>query len=408
MLSLEFFYRFLFSRRAGALIKTIARISVLGIWLGVSALIIVVSVMNGFNRTIRDRLLEVEPHLVVRFKNLKNTSDIQNHPVWKQLKERGVEFMAPSSQQDIILRTSEGYIQGGIAQGVTRERLKTLLEFANKKNQMPLEGLEEKVNNLKEGEILLGVGLADSMGLFNDDSVVLIPPEALLMPTGEIPQLSQATVKGFLATDIERLDTRSFFYILDESFQRFRSTAGYDLTLEAWLTEPSMADSIKKQLKSDDIEIETWTERNAALFFALKMEKVVVSLLVGLSTLIAGLSIISVMVLLITQKRRDVGNLLAIGMTKAQVKSIFVQIGVLLAMGGLFAGLVTGVMSSLLIDRFSQDLLPSFYEETNIPAEIQWVQIASIIIIGFILTYTVLSWTMAKISSYQPSEILRS
>ena len=71
MLSLEFFYRFLLSRRAGSLVKTIARISVLGIWLGVAALIIVVSVMNGFNKSIRARLLEVEPHLVVHFDNIK-------------------------------------------------------------------------------------------------------------------------------------------------------------------------------------------------------------------------------------------------------------------------------------------------------------------------------------------------
>ncbi len=408
MLSLEFFYRFLFSRRAGSLVKTIARISVVGIWLGVSALIIVVSVMNGFNKTIRERLLEVEPHLVVRFKNIKSSTEIKNHPVWSKLEKIGVEFMAPSSQQDIIMRTSEGYIQGAIAQGVTRERLKGLLEFAALRNKSSIDGIDEKVNNLKASDILMGVGLADAMGLFNDDTVVLIPPESLLMPSGEIPTLSQATVKGFLMTDVERLDTRSFFYILDESLQRFNSTAGYDLNLEAWLTDPAKSDQIKKQLLNDDIEIETWTERNASLFFALKMEKIVVSVLVGLSTLIAGLSIISVMVLLVTQKRRDVGNLLAIGMTKKQVKNIFVQIGVFLAMGGLFAGLITGVMSCLLIDRFSQDLLPSFYEETNIPAEIQWMQVASIIIIGFILTYTVLTWTMSKISSYQPSEILRS
>ena len=134
MLSFEFFHRFLLSKRAGSLVKTISRISILGIWLGVAALIVVVSVMNGFNRSIRDRLLEVEPHMVVDFKNLKSASEIKKHPINEKLKKYPTELTTPISQQDVILRTADGFVQQGLATGVTRERLYHLIDYANKKS----------------------------------------------------------------------------------------------------------------------------------------------------------------------------------------------------------------------------------------------------------------------------------
>ena len=315
--------------------------------------------------------------------------------------------MAPISHQDVILRTSDGFVQHAIANGVTRERLLQLLEFANKKAGQVDEELKEKIENLGAGEVILGVGLADMIGLFREDSVVIIPPENLLLPSSEIPRLSQGTVKGFLLTDVDRIDGRSFYYILDQSFPRLRKAAGRSLALEIWLKDAEQADWLKSEISAPGLKIETWKERNASLFFALKIEKFVVSFLVGLSTMIAGLSIISVMVLLLTQKKKDVGNLLAMGMTKTATKNTFVSIGMFLALFGVLGGLISGVILALLVDRFSDDVLPQFYQETNIPAEIQIWQVASIVVIAVIFSYLALNITMKKLSSFNPSEILR-
>ncbi|MEM7645836.1 MAG: FtsX-like permease family protein, partial [Pseudomonadota bacterium] len=403
-----FFYRFLISRRAGSLVKSIARISILGVWLGVTALIIVVSVMNGFNRSIKDRLLEVEPHLVIDVEGVSDLKGLEAHPAYQKIQDQDVTLLAPKSHQDVILRTSEGFVQHAVANGVTRSRLRQLLDYANKKKYGENDpGLLEKIEKLQSGEVILGVGLADSIGLFQDDSVVLIPPETLLLPAGEIPQLSQATVRGFLLTDVPRIDGHSFFFIIGESFPRLKSSPSRKMGVEIWLKDPYQAATVKEQLNQEGVRIETWEERNASLFFALKMEKMVVSLLVGLSTLIAGLSIISVMVLLLTQKRKDIGNLLAMGMTRNQTRRTFVSIGLFLALAGVVGGVVTGVSSALFIDAFSKDVLPAFYEETNIPAEVKIEQILLIVAIGFVLSFAALQWTMRKLSSYRPSEILR-
>ncbi len=387
--------------------KTISRISILGIWLGVAALVVVVSVMNGFNRSIRDRLLEVEPHVVVDFDDVKKAKEITSHPVYKKLEQEDVELKAPMSHQDVILRTADGFVQGATANGVTRKRLLQLLEFAEKKAGKKDPDLKNKIENLKPGQIILGVGLADKTGLFRDDNVVIVPPETMFMPASEIPILSQGNVQGFLLTDVDRIDGQSFYYILEESFPRLQKTLGRRLALEVWLKDPEQADSIKEKIKGEGVQVETWKERNASLFFALKIEKFVVSFLVGLSTLIAGLSIISVMVLLLTQKKKDVGNLLAMGMTRSETRNTFVKIGLFLTLTGVLGGVITGIILSLCIDTFSDDVLPAFYEETNIPTEIQFLQVASILFFGVLFSYFALSITMRKLSSFRPSEILR-
>ena len=251
------------------------------------------------------------------------------------------------------------------------------------------------------------MGLADKIGVFRDDNIVIIPPENLLYPTGEAPRVDSADVKGFLLTDVERIDGQSFYYILGEALPWIRNSAGRHLALEVWLKDPSDAAKIKEELLSDDVSIETWEERNASLFFALKIEKFVVSFLVGLSTLIAGLSIISVMVLLLTQKKKDIGNLLAMGMTRRDTKNTFVYIGMFLALTGILGGLITGILASLAINEFSQDVLPAFYEETNIPTEIQFLQVMTVVLVGFVFSYLALNITMKKLSSFKPSEILR-
>ncbi len=373
-----------------------------------SALIIVVSVMNGFNRSIQSRLLTVEPHLVLEFDDIKSVSELREHPLYKKIREFEPTFITPVSHQDVILRTPEGFVQGAVAYGVTRRRLLQLLEYGEKKNNQKDNDLREKIKNLSSGELILGERLASSIGLFRDDSVVLIPPETLLLPSDEVPKLSQALVKGFINTDIDRIDSQSFFYIIGESLPHLQSTVSHRLGLEVWLDKPNQAGAITKHLVSEGVKVETWQSRNANLFFALKMEKTVIGLLVALSTLIAGLSIISVMVLLLTQKRKDVGNLLAMGLTKKKTKALFVNIGLYLTLFGIFAGVLTGVFGSFLIDTFSKDVLPAFYEETSIPADVQLKQVLSIVVFGFVFGFVTLSLAMRRLSSLHPSEILRS
>ncbi len=130
-------------------------------------------------------------------------------------------------------------------------------------------------------------------------------------------------------------------------------------------------------------------------------------MLVGLSTLIAGFSIISVMVLLLTQKRKDIGHFLAMGLTAQNTKKLFIGVGMILALTGVFGGIITGILGSYVVDTYSQDVLPAFYEETNIPAEVRWYQIFAIIAIAILFSLIALSFTMRRLLHLKPSEVLR-
>ena len=231
----DFLFRFLFSRRAGALIKIISWLSILGIGIGVASLIIVLSVMNGFNRSIRERKFAVEPHLVVNFEK-KSIADIEDHPATRWLQsQKGVDVSLTESQ-DIILRSSDGFVQGAIAQGVSDKTLQRLLK--SRQSLIP----QEKTQPLASGEVLVGAGLGDIMGLFEGDSVVALTPESLISAQDGPKQFETIKVKDFIRTDIEDIDTRKIFYHMGETLGRFRKSASLERSLEVRLPDPAPID----------------------------------------------------------------------------------------------------------------------------------------------------------------------
>ena len=344
----DFLIRFLFSRRAGALIKTISWLSVFGIGIGVSSLIVVLSVMNGFNRSIRERKFSVEPHLVVLFEQ-KSMKDVKDHPATRWIEAQKNIQMSFSETQDLILRSSDGFVQGAIAQGVSEDTLKLLFKAKTRSS----EGAKKKERILKPGEVLVGVGLGDIMGLFEGDQVVALSPESLLTTQDGAKNFETLKVKDFIQTDIEDIDTRKIYYQIDETLLRFRKTASLERTLELRIPDAENFKPIKNKIESFGVKVDSWQDRNSNLFYSLKLEKFVVGLLLGLSTLIASFSLVTVMVLLVTQKRKDIGLMLALGFHPMSLRKVFVHVGVFLGSLGIFGGALLGLGLSFVIQRYS-------------------------------------------------------
>ncbi len=402
----DFLVRFLFSRRAGALIKTISWLSVFGIGIGVSSLIVVLSVMNGFNRSIRERKFSVEPHLVVLFEQ-KSMKDVKEHPATRWIEAQKNIQMSFSETQDLILRSSDGFVQGAIAQGVSEDTLKLL--FKTKSRMADNEKSSEKYKNriLKPGEVFVGVGLGDIMGLFEGDNVVALSPESLLTAQDGAKNFETLKVKDFIQTDIEDIDTRKIYYQIDETLLRFRKTASLERTLELRIPDAENFKPIKSKIESFGVKVDSWQDRNSNLFYSLKLEKFVVGLLLGLSTLIASFSLVTVMVLLVTQKRKDIGLLLALGFHPMSLRRVFVHVGVFLGSLGIFGGALLGLVLSLFIQRYSQGLLPNIYEDTNIPVEIHMSQVIVVVSIACVVSLAATWISVRRLSSWIPSNALR-
>lgn len=406
MLSWQIFKKFLFSPRSGSLIRTISRLCILGIGIGVFSLVLVNSIMNGFHQAIRQRLLNVEPHVVVYFK--KGEGRDKEERLLKDLNSRqGVEAHI-FEEQDVMIRTSEGTFSGGIAVGMDREPLLKVLKNLEIENPEALLGQEIPGKTNQLGRVFVGKDLAYTLGVYEKDEVVVVPPESLLTPTGEIPVFDQAMVSAILSTSVADVDAKNIFYVRDESLKRLKNSSSWKEGIEIRLNEPMTYLPLVNELRANGWLAESWVDRNSTLFFALKIEKTIIAVFLALSTLIASFSIVTVLTILFTQKRKEFGILMALGISLRRTRIIFSNVGLILAGIGLGVGLVLGTIISLILERWPLDILPKeIYYDTRITAEVDFLVIL-IVALGSIFIAFFSAWTAStQVLATNPVESLR-
>lgn len=370
MLAWLIFRNYLLSRRSGALVRIIAWHCVLGIGMGVAALVIVLSVMNGFNITIRSRMLSVEPHLVITLKQSPTPEQLERlRATLNEVSRGGVEQLERFETQDLILRSMDGVFGGALAKGYDGPAMQAMRSrvWQNlRKNTAPPQ---EETSQLGPTEIILGIDLARGLGIFEGDEVILVPPETLLLPKGEVPRFQKFKVKSLLNTQMPEFDSKLMFYNIDTLTKRMRS-ASRETGFEVRLKDPYAADRVKKRLKEKGIDAQTWGERDTSLFFALKMESYAMALFLSLAVLITSFSIVTVMVLLMSQKRQDIGMMMALGLSVRRTRSVFLQVGLMLSYLGILGGIVLGGSVCLLLEMYPMELLPDIYTDSTLPAKL--------------------------------------
>lgn len=405
---LEFFKKYLFSPRAGALVKKISWLTVIGLSISVSALVIVISVMTALNQNIQQRTVAVEPHLTVEIPGVKSAALLDAHPLATKLRTHPELRVQVFENQDVILRTLDGHFRGGVARGLTQESLDRMLrDMHNLDAKAKLEPLQ--IELLGPGEVLMGVDLAVSLGVFEGDSVMVIPPESLLLPPGEVPRLEKVKVKRIISTSLSDVDAQNIFYVRDHTLRRMENSESRVIGLEVWTPDATHAEDYKAEMKAfPEARVQTWKERNSALFFALRLEKIVITLFLSLAALIASFSMISVLVLLISQKRREIGILRAIGFSAAGVEKLFMQIGLCLAGLGLGAGLIIGSTTSFWIEKHPLNVLPDIYYDSQIPAYLDMQFVLVILLIGTLIAMAGSYFSAKRAAEFSPSEALRA
>lgn len=370
MLSWLIFRNYLLSRRSGALVRIIAWHCVIGIGMGVAALIIVLSVMNGFNLTIRSRMLSVEPHLVVSQEKPPTTADFgKMRATLEEILPKGIEGVERFETQDLILRSVDGVFGSAIAKGYDRQSMHQMMTrvWASMKKETPPPVAQ--TSDLGETEVILGIDLARGLGIFEGDEVILVPPETLLLPKGEIPRFQKFRVKSLLNTQMPEFDSKLMFYNIDTLSKRMRGLSR-ETGFEIRLVDAYQADYVKKKLKAKGISSQTWGERDTSLFFALKMESYAMALFLSLAVLITSFSIVTVMVLLMSQKRQDIGMMMALGLSVKRTRMVFLRVGLLLSYMGILGGVLFGGSICLLLDWYPMELLPDIYTDSTLPAKL--------------------------------------
>jgi lipoprotein-releasing system permease protein len=379
------------------------------IGVSVAAFVLVLCVMSGLHHNINLRILALEPHVIVEFDKKITTDVLQAHPVAEFLTEKKNAEVQLFDRQDVMLRTVDGIFHFGVARGVTEKTMTSMQEKLASLPRQASASFSAAFDIPEVDEVIMGSSLAKQMNIYEGDYVTVFPPEGLLMAPGESPPFAKVLVKQIISTNISELDTQMVLYQRGKSLLNFSKSGSRRIGYDVWLDDPYDASRIKKDLSQfKDVQVETWRERNSAVFMALRMEKLMLGSFLGLSALITTFSIWSVLTLLITQKRREMGLLMAIGFSNHHLRDLFQRVGLYLAGIGLGVGMLFGILTSLYLEKYPLRVLPDIYYDSEVPARVDLIFVLLVLAIAIGIIYGAVRLAMARLLTLKPSEALRS
>lgn len=382
-------------------------IGVTGVAIGVAALLTTLSVMNGFQSDIQKKIVGAQAHLSIY---ARMNPDREKH--LRESIEEEEEIIATSPfvlGQGIVTfgERSSGIVLKGIdpRQEFTVNDLSTKLTAgewadlkpASKNGAKPVPG------------IVLGEELAKSLGAWIGDEVILISPQSLATPMGMIPAMKRFNVVGTLHTGYYEYDSAAGYAEI-EPVASFFNTPGGLSGLQAKIADLDHADAVAKSLQGRlgwDYTVRSFTEMNRTLFAALKLEKAVMFIILGLIILVASFNIASNLVLMGTEKLRDIGLLKAMGATPGQIRNIFLWIGTLIGSFGVFLGIGLGLILCWVIERYPiVELPPDIYYLSRVPVEVKAMDVLGVVVCGLTLAILATLYPAYKTSTVDPIEAI--
>ena len=402
--------RYTRAKRRNHFISFISLTSILGMALGVTALITVLSVMNGFEKELRERILGMTAHATV----LGYGEPLRDWRGVAKALERYPEIRgaAPFVRGEAML-THRGLVHGAIIEGV-------LPEEEPKVSIVGERMVEGRLGNLKAGEfnIILGRGVAEALRATVGDKVVLVAPEANATPAGILPRLKRFTVAGIFEIGMHEYDAAVVLIHLDDAARVFRTGEGVTavrIMMEDAFTAPTLSREIVNQLPGA-YNVVDWTQYHANFFRALKTEKIVMFVILALIVAVAAFNIVSTLVMVVTDKQADVAILRTLGLSPLGVMGIFIVQGVLIGLLGTGLGMLGGVWLATnvetivpAIERFFQIkfLSPDVYYISEIPSDMRWQDVSYISGVAFVLCLLATLYPAWRASRTQPAEALR-
>ena len=391
-----------------AFISFIALVSMAGIALGVAALIVVLSVMNGFQQELRTRILSVASHIEVRgYPELRDvpgiTALVRKNP--------RVVASAPYVLGQTMLSAADAN-RGALIRGIVPGDEDTVADIGSHMRRGSLASLTPGSVN-----IVLGAELARALGLRVGDSVVAITPQGTVTPAGTLPRLKTFTVSGVFEVGMFEFDSGLALVNLEDAEKLYRQTAptGVRLKLDDMFAAPGVARELQRVLPAD-AEVRDWTRNHANFFRAVAIEKRVMFIILTLIVAVAAFNIVSAQVMVVTDKRADIAILRTLGASPSSVMGIFMIQGALIGVIGTVIGVVSGVLLALNIETVVpaiertlgiQFLDKSVYYISDLPSDLQRGDIVTIAGIALFLALIATIYPSWRASRVNPAEALR-
>ncbi len=379
-----FIKSYFFSSRSDSQIRRVALVSFISLLLSVAALILTMSVMKSLNQNTKDRLLTIEPHLVLNLPSDFIWEQASQIPIIQELNSVADTKIIPIEKQDIILRSWNGRFQGAVGMGISSEDMKWLL------SRVPHSYENMKTELFTQGHFILGADLMDILGVLPGDSVYVLLPQFLIQSEIQVPRLQKFQVLESWRTQNPDIDLGYFYYDRQLGQDFLSKNSFLNKYIYIWLSQADLAEEFKNKYKQVMVyPIETWSERNESLFFALKLEKFLVSLFLTLSVIVAGFSLVMALTLVVFQKKKDFFILSVLGLSDKRIYHLLIGISVFLGIGGVISGVIVGGLLSLYLQYFPIHIWPDIYYESAIQAKVDYPMIAGVILFSFVMAWFV-------------------
>jgi lipoprotein-releasing system permease protein len=391
-------------------ISFISLISMAGIGLGVAALIVVLSVMNGFQKELRARILGVASHVQITGPDSRLAG--WNAVVEGARKHPLVEAAAPYVNAQAMLSTGS-LVRGSVVRGILPSEEARVAEIG----QQMQSG---RLDNLKSGEfgIILGSELAKALAVRTGGQVTLIAPQGLVTPAGLLPRLKQFTVVGIFEIGMFEYDSSLALIHMEDAqrlYQMGDDVSGVRLKLTDLFQSRPVARDLTTSLKGD-FYISDWTRSHANFFRAVQIEKNVMFIILTLIVAVAAFNIVSTLVMVVTDKQADIAILRTLGATPASIMKIFIVQGALIGVIGTLIGVAAGVLLALNVDVVVPFLEGMFnvkflskevYYITDLPSDLQRSDVITVGLVSLVLSLAATLYPSWRASRVNPAEALK-
>ena len=408
-------WRYLKAKRKQAFIWWISVISIGGVAVGVTALIIVLAVMTGFKNDIRDKILGIMAHVLLQ----KPGANLELNEFQGMIARlQNIPHVADISPyvNGQILMSSAGNVSGVKLHGIDPERKIAVANLEKNLKEGQIDLLQGKYANVesptgpeREG-IIIGWELARILGVFTGDEVTLILPTGRMLPTGPVPKLKKFHVVGIFSSGFYEYDA-GLAYISLTSAQRFfsigQSISGLEIRLDQIEQAPSVVKAIKAQL-APSYSVQDWAEMNKSLFSAIGLEKLAMFLILALIVLVAAFNIISTLVMMVMEKHSDIATLKSMGATSGSIMKIFMFEGSVIGIIGTGIGTVLGVTVCWVMDTFQLfHLEGGTYYLNHLPFTVTGVDLVLVIVAAIGICFVSTLYPARQASRLDPVAVFR-
>lgn len=401
--------RYTRAKRRNHFISFITGTAIMGMVIGVAALIAVMAVMNGFDHTLRSRILSVTSDVIVQGNGM---------PVldWPSAVRRlsalpGVTGVAPYVQAQSMLSN------GSLVSGAVVEGIDPALE--NGVNRLDHDMKAGSLAALKTPwSIVLGRSLARDLGVGVGDKITLISPQGGVTPLGVTPRLRQFTVVGLFSVGIYAYDSGLAYINLGDAQRLYgmgQGVTGLRLKIKDPFAAPQFASNLQKQI-GPAFYVQDWTQTHENFFKALKMEKLVMFVILSLIVAVAAFNIVATLVMVVTDKETDIAILRTIGVSPRSITAIFMIQGAVIGIFGTLLGVIGGVLLALNIPTLVpaieqlfhvQFLSPEVYSISQLPSRLEPMDVVHVAIAALVMSWVATIYPSWRASRIDPAEALR-